>query len=314
MYIFLNRETKVLNFDHNSDYYLTMILANLDIDALRTLAITQDLGGFGRAAEQLRRTPSAISLQMKRLQDEVGVPLFRRQGRKTLLTDQGEIALRYARRVLDLNDEMLDTLRGASLSGAVRIGFSQDFVETVLPPVLSRFHALYPLVQLEVKVDLNVMLESDVDAGKLDLALTLGNSQKRTNTMLGAWPLRWIAGPGFKDRPEEPLPLVLFEAPCIFRSRALDALDNVGRSWRIAMTSPSLTGLWAAVSTGLGLTVRAENDGVPETVRLARTDLPPLGEIGITLHRRKGAKPPYMLRLTEITEELVRSQLRKEAH
>ena len=110
-----------------------MVLNNLSLDSLRTLVITQDLGGFGRAAESLLRTPSAISLQMKRLQEEIGVPLFQKQGRKTLLTEQGEIALRYARRVLELNDEMIDTLRGSSLSGAIRIGFGQDFVATILP-------------------------------------------------------------------------------------------------------------------------------------------------------------------------------------
>ena len=130
-----------------------MVLNNLSLDSLRTLVITQDLGGFGRASERLGRTPSAISLQMKRLQEEVGVPLFRKQGRKTLLTEQGEIALRYARRVLELNDEMIDTLRGSSLAGVVRIGFAQDFTVNVLPLVIARFNALYPLVKLEVTVD-----------------------------------------------------------------------------------------------------------------------------------------------------------------
>ena len=85
---------------------------NLNLDSLRTLVITQDLGGFGRAAERLLRTPSAISLQMKRLQEEIGVPLFQKQGRKTLLTEQGAIALRYARRVLELNDEMIALCAG----------------------------------------------------------------------------------------------------------------------------------------------------------------------------------------------------------
>ncbi len=89
-----------------------MTLSNVSLDSLRTLVITQDVGGFGRASERLGRTPSAISLQMKRLQDEIGVPLFSKQGRKLLLTEQGEIALRYARRVLELNDEMIDVLRG----------------------------------------------------------------------------------------------------------------------------------------------------------------------------------------------------------
>jgi DNA-binding transcriptional LysR family regulator len=283
-----------------------MVLTNLDLDALRTLAVAQDLGGFGRAAQQLGRTPSAISLQMKRLQAEVGVPLFRRQGKRTVLTEQGEIALRYARRVLELNDEMLDTLRGASLSGTVRIGFAQDFVETVLPQTLARFHLLYPLVRLEVKIDRNACLESELDAGKLDLALTLGDALKRTGTKIGELPLSWIVSPTFSVRPEDPLPLVLFEHPCIFRSRALDALDRVGRCWRVAMTSPSVAGLWAAVGVGLGMTVRAKT-GVPSALDCTPPGMPPLGNIGITLHRRRSVKAVFIQRLAEIIGELTTS-------
>ena len=172
-----------------------MLLNNLSLDSLRTLVITQDLGGFGRAAERLLRTPSAISLQMKRLQEEVGVPLFRKQGRKTLLTEQGEIALRYARRVLELNDEMIDTLRGSSLAGVVRIGFGQDFMSDVLPMVIARFNALYPLVKLEVTVDVGQVLLQAIDSGDLDLALTLGGAQKKTAQLLSELPLHWIASP-----------------------------------------------------------------------------------------------------------------------
>jgi DNA-binding transcriptional LysR family regulator len=284
-----------------------MVFANLDLDALRTLVTAQDLGGFGRAAEQLGRTPSAISIQMKRLQEEVGVPLFRRQGRRMLLTEQGEIAVRYARRVLELNDEMLDTLRGASLSGVVRVGFAQDFVETVLPQALARFNSLYPLVKLEVKIDRNISLESEIEAGKLDVALTLGDPRRRTGTKIGELPLCWIASPTFSVRSEDPLPLVLFEQPCIFRSHALDALDGVGRSWRIAMTSPSVSGLWAAVGAGLGMTVRAKA-GVPIELNCAPALMPPLGLIGVTLHRRKSARTAYIHRLAEITGELTTSQ------
>jgi DNA-binding transcriptional LysR family regulator len=284
-----------------------MVLTNLDIDALRTLVLAQDLGGFGRAAEQLRRTPSAISLQMKRLQEEVGAPLFRRQGKRTLLTEQGEIALRYARRVLELNDEMLDTLRGASLSGVVRVGFAQDFVETVLPQALARFHSVYPLVQLEVKVDRNTILESELDAGKLDLALLLGDARKRTDTKIGELPLCWIMSPTFSVRAEDPLPLVLFEHPCLFRSRALDALDTIGRSWRVAMTSPSVAGLWSAVGAGLGMTVRAKT-GAPPGLRFDPPAMPSLGMIGVTLQRRTSARADYIRRLAEIIGELATSQ------
>ncbi len=286
-----------------------MLLNNLSLDSLRTLVLTQDLGGFGRAAERLLRSPSAISLQMKRLQEEVGVPLFRKQGRKTLLTEQGEIALRYARRVLELNDEMIDTLRGSSLAGVVRIGFGQDFMSDVLPMVIARFNALYPLVKLEVTVDVGQMLLQAIDSGDLDLALTLGGAQKKTAQLLSELPLHWIASPGFRDRIRQPLPLALFSPPCGCQTPGLEALERAGRTWRVAMTSPSLTGLWAAVSAGLGLTTRADL-GLPADVQTIDLGLPPLGNIPITLHRRRGLRAPNAMRFAEITEELVATYLR----
>jgi DNA-binding transcriptional LysR family regulator len=281
-----------------------MVLNNLSLDSLRTLVVTQDLGGFGRASERLGRTPSAISLQMKRLQDEIGVPLFRKQGRKTLLTEQGEIALRYARKVLELNDEMIDTLRGSSLSGVVRIGFAQDFAVNVLPLVIARFSALYPLVKLEVTVDRGQVLIQAIDSGDLDLALTLGGSQKKTAQLLSELPLYWIASPSFRDRARQPLPLALFNPPCLCQTPGLEALESAGRPWRVAMTSPSLTGLWAAVSAGLGLTTRAELS-LPADVRIIDLGLPPLGNIPVVLHRRRNLRAPNAMRFAEITEELV---------
>jgi DNA-binding transcriptional LysR family regulator len=301
--------TKVRNFDEIGEYIQTMILNNLNLDSLRTLVVAQDLGGFGRASERLGRTPSAISLQMKRLQEEIGVPLFRKQGRKTLLTEQGEIALRYARRVLELNDEMIDTLRGSSLSGGIRIGFGQDFVATILPLVLARFSALYPLVKLEITVDLGQVLIQEIEAGDLDLVLMLGGSQKKTAHLLSELPLQWIASPSFKDRKQQPLPMALFKPPCGCQTPGLEALESAGRPWRVAMTSPSLTGLWAAVSAGLGLTTRAEL-GLPANVQTIDLGLPPLGNIPIVLHRRRNLRAPNAMRFAEITEELVGTYLR----
>jgi DNA-binding transcriptional LysR family regulator len=286
-----------------------MLLNNLSLDSLRTLVATQDLGGFGRASERLLRTPSAISLQMKRLQEEIGVPLFRKQGRKMLLTEQGEIALRYARRVLELNDEMIDTLRGSSLAGVVRIGFGQDFTGNVLPLVIARFNALYPLVKLEVTVDLGQVLLQSIDSGDLDLALTLDGAQKKTAQFLSELPLHWIASPSFRDHAKQPLPLALFNPPCGCQTPGLEALESAGRSWRVAMTSPSLTGVWAAVSAGLGLTTRAEL-GLPADVQTIELGLPPLGNIPITLHRRRGLRAPNAMRFAEITEESVGTYLR----
>lgn len=284
-----------------------MNLTNLDLDILRTLVLAEDLGGFAKAAERLGRTPSAVSLQMKRLQEDVGVPLFFRQGRKNRLTEQGEIALRYARRVMGLNDEMLDTLRGASLSGVMRVGFAEDFVGTVLPQALSRFSSLYPHVRLEVKIDRNVVLETQIEASELDIALTLGASQGGTATKIGELGLCWVASPTFTSKQNERLPLLMFEDPCIFRKRALDALDSVQRPWRIAMTSPSLNGLWAAVGIGLGVTVRAKTIA-PVEFGCTIPDMPPLGTIGVTLHRRTSVRAAFIRRFADIVEELAEAQ------
>ena len=286
-----------------------MTLNNVSLDSLRTLVIAQEVGGFGRASERLGRTPSAISLQMKRLQDEIGVQLFRKQGRKTLLTEQGEIALRYARRVLELNDEMIDVLRGSSLSGVVRVGFAQDFTANVLPLVIERFSGLYPLVKLEVTVDRGQVLIQSLNSGDLDLALTLGGSPSKTAQILSELPLHWIASPKFKERASQPLPLALFNPPCGCQTRGLDSLQDAGRSWRAAMTSPSLPGLWAAVSAGLGLTTRTLI-GIPEDVQTIDLGLPPLGDMPVVLHRRRNLRTPNAMRFAEVTEEFVNSYLR----
>ena len=286
-----------------------MSLDNLSLDKLRTLVTTQDVGGFGRASERLGRTPSAISLQMKRLQEEIGVQLFLKQGRKTSLTEQGDIALRYARRVLELNDEMIDVLRGSSLSGVVRIGFAQDFAANVLPLVIERFSGLYPLVKLEITVDRGQVLLQSLNSGDLDLALTLGGWQSKTGQVLSQLSLHWMASPKFKRRANQPLPLALFNPPCLCQTRGLESLQDAGRSWRAAMTSPSLPGLWAAVSAGLGLTARTAL-GLPEDVQPIDLGLPPLGEMPVVLHRRRNLRTPNAMRFAEITEEFVNTYLR----
>ena len=286
-----------------------MTLNNVSLDSLRTLVIAQDAGGFGRASERLGRTPSAVSLQMKRLQEEIGVPLFRKQGRKTLLTEQGEIALRYARRVLELHDEMIDVLRGSSLSGVVRVGFAQDFTANVLPLVIERFGGLYPLVKLEITVDRGQMLMDSLNLGDLDLALTLGGSPGKAAQVLSELPLHWVASPKFQERASQPVPLALFNPPCGCQTRGLDALQDAGRPWRAAMTSPSLPGLWAAVSAGLGLTTRTLI-GIPDDVQVVDLGLPPLGNMPVVLHRRRNLRASNAVRFAEVTEEFVIGYLR----
>jgi DNA-binding transcriptional LysR family regulator len=279
-------------------------MLNLDLDTLRTLAVAHDLGGYAQAAARLGRTPSAISLQMKRLQSDVGAPIFRKAGRGVALTEAGEIVLRYARRMLTLNDEMLDTVRGAALVGRIRIGVSQDFAESVLPPALSRFTKLYPLVQLEVRIEGNGALVEAIDKDDIDLALVVGHAHRPTAIPLGDIQLVWIAGREFVRR-EEPLPLVVLGPQCVFRKQAIDQLDAAGHPWRIAAVSPSLAGLWALGLAGLGVTVRSAL-GIPKALISGRTlfDLPSLGAFPATMHTPKGRLSPGVERMRDILRDI----------
>jgi DNA-binding transcriptional LysR family regulator len=280
-------------------------MINLDLDTLRTLVVANDLGGYGQAATRLGRTPSAISLQMKKLQTDVGATIFRKSGRGVALTEAGEIVLRYARRMLALNDEVLDTVRGASLAGRIRIGVSQDFAETVLPRALSQFTKHYPLVQLEVRIEGNAVLVEAVSKGEIDLVLVVGHAQRPSAITLGAIDLVWIAGRDFAPR-DEPLPLVVLGPQCVFRKEAIESLDAAGHPWRIAAVSPSLAGLWALGMAGLGVTVRSAL-GVPRSLVSHKTlfDLPRLGAFPVTLHAAAGGLSPGVERLRDILRDVV---------
>ncbi len=260
---------------------------NLDLDTLRTLAVAHDRGGLAQAAEHLGRTPSAISLQMKRLQEDLGIPIFRKRGRGLALTEAGETALSYARRMLMLNDELLDTMHGANLAGHIRVGCPQDFA-WILPSILSHFSSLYPRMQIELHVEGSATLLDAIDKSRIDLAVIIGGQENQANAQpAGRLELVWIASSTFSPPPhKEPLPLAMLGPQCIFRRSAVQQLEAAGIPYRIAANSPGLNGLWAALLGGLGVTVRTAlnlPDGLVHAGSLY--SLPPLGSLPVTLHR-----------------------------
>jgi len=288
--------------------------ANLDLDTLRTLAVANDLGGYSHAAIRLGRSASAISLQMKRLQEDVGAPLFRKHGRNLALTETGEIVLRYGRRILALNDELLHTVRGASLGGTLRIGFSQDFAENILPSVLSQFTKLYPLVQIEIRIEGNTALVEAVEKCQLDLALAVGLADQPSAEVLGTLDLVWIAGASYSLRANQPLPLVLLGPQCSFRKRAIERLDQAGVPWRVAAVSPSLAGIWASAMGGLGITIRSSWN-VPAKLVWHKElfDLPALGAFPVTLHSKGIAHEGAAQFRSMVREAVGKVLLRKQA-
>lgn len=287
-----------------------MRFQNLDLDTLRTLVVANDLGGYSQAAKRLGRSPSAISLQMKRLQEDVGVPLFRKSGRGLALTEAGEMTLRMGRRMLALNDDLIEAVRGSALAGPVRLGVSQDFADTVLPAVLSRFVRLYPRVVVEVRIEGNAALADAAEHGQIDVALVVGQEHRPSAHVFGELEVGWIAGRGFAPTAGQPLPLVLLGPQCVFRKAAISQLDAAGIPWRVAATSPSLAGLWASAVGGLGITVRSRL-ALPETLVWRRHlfSLPALEPFPVTILTQPHANSQSVERLRAIIGEEVAAAL-----
>lgn len=284
-----------------------MVPTNLDMDVLRTLVVATDLGGFGKAANRLGRTQSAISLQMKKLEDMVGQPLFRKCGRGVVLTDTGDVLLGYARRIVALNDEALSAARGGRMEGTVRLGLPQDLAERWLASVLVPFRQAHAYVHVEAQTGRGRDLRERIAQGTLDLAVAFGETDQPPGSAAGSpdavadLPLVWIGPPGVSVREDEPVPLALLDSPCLFRQHAIDRLDQARRPWRIAFTSSSLSGLWAAVEAGLGVTVRTAL-GMPDGLRvLGQGDgLPPLSTVPLLLHRAGEGRSAAVERLSAI--------------
>src|SRR5579859_4952575 len=226
-----------------------------DLDVLRSFVIGVELGSFARAADRLGRSTSAVSAQLKKLEDQAAAPLLRKSGRGLTLTDSGEALLSYARRLLDLNDEAASAVRGVELEGWIRLGLQEDFGETILPQVLGRFARAHPKVRIEGRIARNAELEDKIASGRLDLALVWGvGAACGTAEPIAALPLCWLGSaaqaPMWRAGGDEPVPLATLEAPCVLRTIACDHLDRAGLAWRVAFLSPSLSGLWAAAAAG----------------------------------------------------------------
>jgi DNA-binding transcriptional LysR family regulator len=281
-----------------------MQLANLDIDVLRTLAVAMDLGGFRKAAERLGRSQSAVSLQMRRLEERVGRPLFRREGRGLVLTDAGDVVLGYARQILELNDQAVAAARGIAIGGSVRFGVPQDFGDSWLPSVLARFSRTHPSVLIEARVDRANKLVERIAEGGLDLALMWGNPSIANTVTVQRLPMVWIGPKSYAVPKGDTVPLALFESPCVFRQPAVEALERTRRPWRLTFTSPSLSGLWAAALAGLGVTVRTVL-GLPSplTVLGRSSGLPKLPQIALSLYTAQPQPPQAVARLRQILIE-----------
>lgn len=265
---------------------------NLDLDTLRAFVTVAETASFSRAGERLFRSQSTISLQIRRLEDQIGQRLLDRTPRSVRLTPQGQHFLGFARRIVDLNDDAVARLAEPELHGTVSIGTPEDFATSHLPDVLARFAQAYPAVALAVTCDLTLNLLDGFRSDQFDLVL-VKREPSRDPDGLRVWrePLVWVAGPETGSEPE-PVPLVVSPAPCVYRKRAVEALDTAGIRWRISYTCASLAGSLAAVRAGLGMTVLPK-DMVPAGLRaIEASHLPDLPDTEIALLTRPALSDP----------------------
>jgi DNA-binding transcriptional LysR family regulator len=283
---------------------------NLDLDVLRTFVAIVEREGFAPAAEQVRRTQSAVTQQMQRLEEDLRVPLFHKVGRAKKLTEHGVRMLEYARRMLALNDEALESLAAFDLRGPLRLGTAHDAAEFILPNLLARFAQLYPNVQIEVHPARSAHLLSLLKRGEIEIALigTIGEGADpgHPSVHLRTSPLAWMCAANYVWDPAQPLPLVLPDEPSRYRKAALESLEARGIPWRIRHVSASLafSGLRAAVRAGLGVTARVIEMLTPELRVLGEAEgLPRLPDAAWFLYLRDERVSVLARRLFDSTTE-----------
>jgi len=265
----------------------------MDLDLLRSFVSVVDAGGFTRAGERVHRTQSTVSQQIRRLEETFGRPLLHRDGRRVTPTEEGERLLSYARRILVLASEAHDVVGRPAADGVTRLGISDDFAAYRLAEMLSEFARSRPGLRLNVRCDLSVRLRRDLERGELDLALLKREAGESGG--IAAWPerLHWVTS---RRRPVDvqrnPVPLVVFEQGCLYRNRAIHAIEAAQRTWHIAYTSSSLAGIQAAVTAGLGISILPEVAILPDHRKLeSRQGFPRTGGTELALLATPDASP-----------------------
>ena len=282
-------------------------MSNLDTDLLRSFLAIVDTGSVTRAAEQVHRTQSAVSMQVRRLEEAIGKPLFVRGGRQMALTSDGETLVGYARRMIGLNDEAMARFSGPELTGQVRLGVPDDYVARFLPTVLVRFAAAYPMVEVEVSTDNSIHLDSMLRRNELDLALVSCAVVEDPGELIHREPMAWVVSANHLVHEASPVPLALTEAGCQMRAEALAALDSVGRPYRIAYSSRSYTGLASFVTAGLAVAAVAESSVTPQMRVLTEADgYPAMAPVDVGLRRAPGQRSEAVDMLADALMESVR--------
>ncbi|MDO9352921.1 MAG: LysR family transcriptional regulator [Solirubrobacteraceae bacterium] len=283
---------------------------NLDIQSLRSFLKVAELGSFTRAAQALSLTQPAISQQIRRLEDLLGIELFARDNRQVLLTLEGERLTGFAQQMISINDKVGGLFDVSRTQESVTLGMPEYFSEEILQRVIPAVALELPSVRIVVKVARSMLLAEAFSEGRIDIGLMIDELPKVAGVPLHALSLMWLGG----ERAHAPVEgqevaLALFKAPCVFRSLAIRRLEESGIRWRCVYESEDLMSLRSAVQAGVGVTLLPWFAQVPGLSNLeALAHLPALPRFGVELKQRAGWEPWYKPQLLTIIEAAWREE------
>ncbi|MHC5654660.1 LysR substrate-binding domain-containing protein [Stappia sp. ICDLI1TA098] len=266
----------------------------LDIDQLRTFLAIAELGSFTKAADAVNKTQSAVSMQMKRLEDRLDRQIFVKDGRQSRLSEDGHRLLEFARRMIRLNDETVSAFACEQSIGSVRLGLPDDYAERLLPQVLAAFARLNPAIEIMVQCQGSIITGQMIERGELDIAIvTSGDCVPMQGEVIRREPLHWVAPANMCIHFEETVRLALGPTTCSWRRQAMDLLDRVNRPYTVSYSSSSAAALIGAVQAGLAVAVLPES-AVRSGMRiLGESDgFPSLPPCDITLLRAAASTDP----------------------
>ena len=265
---------------------------NLDLTSLRSFVTVADTGGVTRAAGFLNLTQSAVSMQLKRLEENLGVDLLDRSARQIALTTAGEQLLSYARKMLDLNDEIYGRLTDKKFEGEITLGVPHDIVYPVIPQVLQRFNAEFPRMKVQLVSSFTSILKEQFERGEADIILTTEPELGEKGETLAKVPLRWIGAPGGNVHRQRPLRIALGRS-CKFRPIAIAEMDAQELGWDMIIDTDSDRTIEATVSADLAVTVMLEGTEPPQLQALpVATGLPELPVQNINMYVGDEDHPP----------------------
>jgi DNA-binding transcriptional LysR family regulator len=267
--------------------------ALLDLDQLRTFIAIAETGSFTRAASQVNKTQSAVSMQMRRLEERIGQTIFVRDGRQSRVTDAGVRLLDYARRMLSLNAETIAAFSADAMSGTVRLGLPDDYAPRLLPTVLASFATTHPNIEIEMTCEQSSCIHRRVEDGRLDIGIvTHGDCTKgKIGRIIRSEPLLWVSSAHHSVHCQSTIPLALGTPNCTWRHSATEALVNAGKQYRVAYVSSSAAAHTGAVMAGLAVSVLPESALTSDMRVLGdREGFPELPHCDIALLRSKTAQ------------------------